>query len=162
MVRQNIISLIDFFYPPFKRLMPLQTFRYAACGGTNVVLDITLFFTLYNFVFHKQIVDLGFIAFQPHIAAFIFSFFITFPIGFLLSKYIVWTESSIKGHVQLFRYFVIVMMNLLMNYFFLKLFVEYLHIYPTIAKLITTVIVILFSYLSQKHYSFRVKAVPAK
>ena len=162
MVRQSIISLIDFFYPLFKRLMPLQTFRYAACGGTNVALDISLFFILYNFVFHKQIVDLGFIAFQPHIAAFIFSFLITFPIGFLLSKYIVWTDSSIKSHVQLFRYFVIVMMNLLLNYFFLKLFVEYLHFYPTIAKLITTVFLILFSYLSQKHYSFRVKAVPAK
>lgn len=157
MIKQGIITLIDFFYPPFKRLMPLNTFRYAACGGANVVLDISLFFILYNFVFRKQVVELGLIAFQPHIAAFLFSFCITFPVGFLLSKYIVWTDSTIKGHVQLFRYFVIVMMNLLLNYFFLKLLVEYFHIYPTISKLITTVIVISFSYLSQKHYTFKVK-----
>ncbi|MEO6733117.1 MAG: GtrA family protein [Ferruginibacter sp.] len=135
--------------------MPLNTFRYAACGGANVVLDITLFFILYNFVFQKQIVHLGFVAFQPHTAAFLFSFFITFPIGFLLSKYIVWTDSNMKGHVQLFRYFVIVLMNILLNYFFIKTFVEYFHVYPTIAKLMTTVIVIVFSYLSQKHYTFK-------
>ncbi|MEP7111292.1 MAG: GtrA family protein [Ferruginibacter sp.] len=158
MIKFSIISLIDFFYPPFKRLMPINTFRYAACGGVNVVLDISLFFIFYNFVFRKQIVELGFIAFQPHIAAFVFSFLITFPVGFLLSKYIVWTDSTIRGHVQLFRYFLIVMLNVVFNYSFIKLFVEYFHIYPTIAKMMTTVIVIIFSYLSQKHYTFRVKS----
>ena len=159
MVKRSIISVIDFFYPPFKGLMPINTFRYAACGGANVALDISLFFVLYNFVFKKQVVQLGFIAFQPHIAAFLFSFLITFPVGFLLSKYVVWTDSNIKGHVQLFRYFLIVLMNVLLNYIFIKLFVEYLHVYPTIAKLITTVIVIIFSYLSQKHYTFKVRPV---
>ncbi len=157
MVRNGITTLIDFFYPPFKKLMPLHTFRYAACGGANVSLDISLFiFSLY-FIFHKQNFDIGFIVFKPHIAAFLFSFIFTFPIGFLLSKYIVWIDSSVKGRVQLFRYFVIVMMNLLFNYFLITFFVEYLHVYPTIAKLLTTVIVIIFSYLSQKHYTFKVK-----
>jgi putative flippase GtrA len=136
--------------------MPLQTFRYAACGGANVALDITLFFIFYNFVFHKQIVHLGFIYFQPHIASFLLSFTITFPVGFLLSKYIVWSSSTLKGHVQLFRYFLIVVMNLLMNYFFIKVLVEYLFFYPTIAKMVTTVIVVTFSYISQKHYTFKV------
>jgi putative flippase GtrA len=159
MVRNNILSIFRFFYPPFQKFMPWHTFRYAACGGINVALDITLFFISYNFIFKKQILELGFIAFQPHIAAFFFSFFITFPIGFLMSKYIVWTDSIVKGRIQLFRYFVIVMMNIFFNYVFIKLFVEYFHIYPTIAKLMTTVIVIIFSYLSQKHYTFKVKAV---
>ncbi len=158
MVKTGILSLIDFFYPPFKRLMPINTFRYAACGGGNVALDISLFFVFYNFVYRKQVLELGFIAFQPHIAAFLSSFIITFPVGFLMSKYIVWTDSNIRGHVQLFRYFVIVLMNLLFNYFFIKLFVEYFRVYPTIAKLMTTVLVVIFSYLSQKHYTFKVKA----
>lgn len=157
MVKHGIISLIDFFYPPFKRLVPLNTFRYAACGGANMVLDILLFIISLHFIFHKEILDLGFIAFKPHIAAFLFSFLISFPTGFLLSKYIVWTGSPIKGHVQLFRYFLIVMMNLLLNYFFIKLFVEYFHFYPTISKVITTVIVVIFSYVSQKHFTFKVK-----
>ncbi len=159
MIRNSITSFIEFFYPLFQRLMPLHTFRYAACGSANVVLDITLFFISYNFIFKKQILELGFIAFQPHIAAFLLSFLITFPVGFLMSKYIVWTDSQVKGRIQLFRYFVIVMMNLVFNYIFLKLFVEYFHIYPTIAKMITTLIVIIFSYISQKHFTFKVKAL---
>lgn len=156
-MRDIILALIDFFYRPFKKVMTLQTFRYAACGGSNMALDIFLFFIFYNFIFDKQILHLSFIAFEPHTAAFLGAFCITFPIGFLLSKYIVWTNSIVKGHVQLFRYFVIVVTNLLFNIFSIKLLVEFFHFYPTIAKIITTTISVLFSYLSQKHFTFKVK-----
>lgn len=151
-----IISIIDFFYQPFRRVMPLHTFRYAACGGGNVLLDITLYFIAYNFILQKQILNLGFIAFQPHVAAIFMSLLITFPIGFLLSKYVVWTGSNIRGRVQFFRYMLVTLVNLLLNYIFIKLFVEHLNIYPTIAKICTTALVIIVSYLSQKHFTFRV------
>ena len=156
-MRDTILALVDFFYPSLRKIMPLQTFRYAACGGSNMILDISLFFIFYNFVFQKQILQWGFIAFEPHTAAFLGAFCITFPIGFLLSKYIVWTTSNVKSHIQLFRYFVIVILNLLFNIFFIKLFVEYFYFYPTIAKMVTTAISVLFSYLSHKHFTFKVK-----
>ena len=101
-----------------------------------MALDIFLFFICYNFVFQKQIVQLGFFAFQPHTAAFLTAFCITFPIGFLLSKYIVWTNSMVKSHVQLFRYFVIVMVNLLFNVLFIKLLVEYFTFIRPLQKLL--------------------------
>lgn len=157
MIQQQIKSLIEFFYPPFNRLMPINTFRYAVCGCINVLLDVGLFYIFYNFVFQKQNIEIGSFVFKPHIAAFLGSFFITFPIGFFLSKYVVWSTSNVKGHIQLFRYFVMIMMNFLLNYVFLKLFVEYFHIYPTISKIMTTGIVVIFSYLTQKHYAFKVR-----
>ena len=44
MPKDRIIAFIDFFYPPFRKLMPEQTFRYAACGGANTVLGLTIYF----------------------------------------------------------------------------------------------------------------------
>jgi putative flippase GtrA len=155
MAKKWIISFIDFFYPPFSRFMPLQTFRYAACGGTNTLLDIFVFFISFNFILHKQDLNLGFIVFKPHIAAFIMSFCVSFPTGFFLMRNIVFTESVLQGRVQLFRYFVLVVICLLLNYIFIKLFVEQCHIYPTVAKIFTTVIVVSFSYLTQKNYTFK-------
>jgi putative flippase GtrA len=152
-----ILKIIHFCYLPFRSLLPLKTFKYMACGGGNMVLDVLLFFLCYNFVFQKQLMVLNFYTFQAHTASFLVAFCITFPIGFLLSKYIVWTTSPVKSHVQLFRYFVIVMINLLFNIFFIKLLVEYFHFYPTISKVITTTLSILFSYISSKHYTFKVK-----
>ncbi|MHA4810603.1 GtrA family protein [Flavitalea flava] len=135
--------------------MPIQTFRYAACGGGNTFLDILVFFLSYNFILHKQDLNLGFIVFKPHIAAFIISFCVSFPTGFFLMRNVVFTQSTLHGRVQLFRYFVLVVICLLLNYVFIKLFVEQFHIYPTVAKMLTTIIVVSFSYLTQKNYTFK-------
>ena len=155
MLRNRIITLIDFFYPPFNRLMPLQTFRYAACGGSNMALDISVFYISYHYILHERILDLGFIAFRPWSAALGMAFCISFPVGFLLSKYIVFSASELRGRIQLFRYMLVVAVNLILNYSFLKIMVEYMNFYPTLARIFATAIIVTFSYLSQKHFTFK-------
>jgi putative flippase GtrA len=59
--------------------------------------------------------------------------------------------------VQLFRYLLLYVFNLGINYLLLKVFVESLHIYPTIAQVITTVIIVLFSYVAQRNFTFRIR-----
>ncbi|MGI8582653.1 MAG: GtrA family protein [Chitinophagaceae bacterium] len=154
-MQKKIKEFIDYFYPPFKRLMPIRTFRYAVCGGSNMLLDVLIYYISYNFILHKQILDLGFIAFKPHIAALWMAFIVSFPVGFLLSKYIVFHTSQLKGRIQLFRYILIVAVNLVLNYAFLKTLVEYMNFYPTIARIFTTCILVTFSFLSQKHFTFK-------
>jgi len=46
--------------------------------------------------------------------------------------------------------------NLALNYLLLKVLVELLHIYPVLAQIITTIIIIAFSYVAQRHFTFRV------
>src|ERR1700709_398452 len=104
--------------------MPLQTFRYAVCGGSNMLLDIFIFYISYNFILRKQIVNLGFIALKPYTAALGIAFMFTFPIGFFLSKYIVFNSSLLRGRVQFFRYILIVAVNLSLNYSIIKIMVE--------------------------------------
>lgn len=135
--------------------MNLQTFRYAASGGGNVLVGFLVYFISYKYVLQEKMLHFGFYAFKAHVAALFISFCVTFPIGFFMSKYVVFSDSRIKGSVQLFRYFMICMFNLALNYILLKILVEKLNIYPTIAQVITIAIVILFSYLAQRHFSFK-------
>lgn len=137
--------------------MPLQTYHYAACGGANTAVSLGTYFVSYNYIFKKQVFDLGFIAFQPHIAALFLSFIVAFPVGFYLSMYVTFHGSYLKRRVQLFRYFIVVMLCMLINYVLLKIFVEVFHWYPTPSQVLTTVFVILFNYFSQRHFSFRKK-----
>jgi putative flippase GtrA len=150
-----IDNTLDFFYPLFRRFFDPTTFRYAACGGVNTVFDIFLFFLSYNFILDKQSLDLSFILISPHIAAFLMAFLVSFPTGFLLMRFIVFTASPLRGRVQFFRYLITVSVSLFLNYFFLKLLVEHVHLYPTVSKIITTFFVIAFSYVSQRHFSFK-------
>lgn len=155
LLKVRIIAFIDFFYPLFSRFMPLQTFRYAACGGSNTLLDIFMYWVSFHFILRERIVHLGFLTISPYIASFILSFCVSFPTGFFLMRNIVFPESTLHGRVQLFRYFMLVMICLGLNYIFIKLFVEQCHLYPTVAKVLTTVIVVAFSYLTQKHFTFK-------
>jgi putative flippase GtrA len=135
--------------------MDRKTFRYLACGGGNTLLDILLYFVSYNFILDKKVVHLPFVAISPHIGAFIIAFLITFPIGFMLMRHVVFHDSILRGRVQLVRYVMMVAVCILLNYVFLKLFVEEFHFYPTVAKILTTMIVVVFSYLTQRHFTFK-------
>jgi putative flippase GtrA len=154
-LREHILSLINWFYPPFKKYIPEETFRYAVCGGSNTVLDIFLYFISYNYILRKHILDLKIIAISPHIASFMIVFPVTFTTGFILSKYITFSHSELEGRIQLFRYGLTVFVCILLNYIFLKLFVDYFGFYPTLSKILTTGIVIIYSYFSQKHFTFK-------
>jgi len=154
-LRKTIEGVLDFFYPFFRRFMDKTTFRYAACGGANTVFDILLFFVSYHFILRKQMVELSFLVVSPHIAAFLMAFLISFPVGFLLMRFIVFQDSYLKGRIQLFRYFLSVCVSLFLNYVFLKILVEKMHFFPTVSKIITTFFVVGFSYMAQKHFSFK-------
>ena len=154
-IRNLINRIIDWFYPPFSRFIPIETFRYAASGGANMVLDIILYFLVFHFALHERNLDLGLVVISPHIAAFLIVFPITFTTGFMLAKYITFTQSPLRGKKQLFRYGLSVGGSILLNYILLKFFVEYMHIYPTPSKMLTTVIVVIYSYLAQKFFTFK-------
>ncbi len=160
-IRNFILRIIDWFYFPFLQFIPREIFRYAATGGFNTLFDLTLYFVFYRYVLDKQIVDLGFVAISAHIAAFLMVFPITFTSGFLLAKYVTFRASELHGRIQLFRYGVTVFGSIILNYIFLKLFVEYFGWYATFSKAVTTVIVVMFSYFSQRHFSFKTEGTPA-
>ena len=77
--RDLILPIIDFFYPPFRRLMNLQTFRYAASGGANTLFGFFIYFISYKYILEEKELHFGFYAFKAHIAALFISFCVTFP-----------------------------------------------------------------------------------
>src|SRR3954470_16268793 len=131
-IKGAIFSVLDIFYPIFKRFMPLQTYHYAACGGSNTLLGIVLYYISYNFILNKHLVHIGPLTITPHIMALFLSTGITLPIGFYLSMYVVFHGSYLRRRIQFLRYFLVALCCLMMNYVLLKLFVEVLHWYPTL------------------------------
>lgn len=155
-MKDNIHSFLDVFYPIFRRFMPLETFRYAACGGINTLFGLAVFYCSITWVFPDKIVQFGFIALESYSAALLISGFSSFCLGFILNKYIVFIGSNLKGRIQLFRYFLSFAFNLFLNWMLLKGLVEYLGLEAFLGQLLTTTVVITASYFSQKHFSFRV------
>ena len=158
-IARYITKIIDFFYQPFSRLCSEEFFRYGACGAGNMVLDWVLYFIMYNFVVGHELVYFNLFnrewCLTPHIAALCIVFPITLLTGFWLNKYVTFRQSDLKGWRQFLRYISIVAVNLAINYFGLKLFVDVCAVYPTPSKMIITVLTVAISYFGQKYYSFR-------
>ena len=160
---QIITKIVDFFYRPFIKYIPQQLFRYAACGGGNMVLDWVLYFLIYNFVIGHELVyitlpfasNLSPICLTPHILTFLIVFPITLLTGFWLNRNITFTQSSLRGYKQLWRYILIVALNLLVNYLGLKLCVDILGFYPTPSKMLITLVTVAISFFGQKYFSFK-------
>jgi putative flippase GtrA len=155
-VGQRIRSFLKIFYKPiFNKFLPEETYFYAVSGGLNLVLDIFLYSVFYHYVLHEQIFRIGNIAISSHIAAFILVFPITFSTGFLLAKFVTFTESQIKGTKQLIRYGISVGGSILLNYLLLNLFHNYFEIEAVMSKVITTFIVVIYSFIIQKFFTFK-------
>lgn len=149
-MQRLIRTIIDFFYRPFARFIPAELFRYAACGGGNVVLDWVLYFL----TFHALLL-LPDIPVRPHTLAFFIVFPITLYTGFWLNRHITFTSSTLRGRTQLIRYSMIVALNLAVNYAGLRLLVEGFGWYPTPSKVTITIITVCISFFGQKYFSFR-------
>ena len=161
---QIITKIIDFVYSLFQKYVPREIFRYAACGGGNMVLDWVLYFLTYNFIIGHELVYIDLPVFQspdfqvcltPHIASLCIVFPITLLTGFWLNKHVTFTQSTLHGARQLARYIMIVAVNLAVNYFGLKLLVEHFAWYPTPSKICITLLTVIISFLGQKYFTFR-------
>ncbi len=138
-----------------QKLITPQIWRYGICGATNVLFDWVLYFVLYNFVICHRNVNLIVVTLSPHIAALAFSVPVSLTTGFYLQRHISFPESTLHRHTQIWRYVSVYIVNILLNYVFLKLFVDALGFFPTPSKILTTFIVTIFSFLAQKHFTFR-------
>ena len=136
--------------------MPAQTFRYAVCGGINTLLGLLIYYIGFHYIFDKENFDAGIIVFKPHNASLFLAGCFSFTFGFILNKFLVFSDSYLKGRIQLFRYFLSFILNLVVNYFILNLLVEYLHVEAFTSQVIATIIVIILSYITQKNFTFRV------
>ncbi len=121
-------------------------------------MGLLVYYVSFKYLFAEKVFHFGIYAFKGHIAALIVSFCVTFPVGFFMSKYVVFSDSNMKGRIQLFRYLMVCLFNLALNYLLLKIMVEKFNIYPVLAQVLTICIVVLFSYVAQRNYSFRILA----
>jgi hypothetical protein len=60
-----MLPIIDFFYPPFRKVMNLQTFRYAASGGANTLLGFLIYIISYEYIFKGREFHFEFMRSRP-------------------------------------------------------------------------------------------------
>ena len=153
---EKIGALIDLFYVrPLSRFVSHTMFRYAVCGGVNMVLDVVWYYIIYHYIVAQHFIDLGVVVMSPHVASLVVVFPITFFTGFWLNRNVAFRSVEVGQGRQLLRYALSVVGSIMLNYVCIKLFVEVAGIWPTPAKALTTVVSVVYSYLAGRYFTFR-------
>lgn len=164
-LKDLIITVIDFCHIPFAKIIPKQTFRYIACGGTNTVLGLLLYSFLFVHVFHQAeyLNVFGDFKITSRVAAWAIQFCFNLPVGFLLSSYVVFPESQIHGRVQLFRYIMSTIIFIVMSYVLTKVFAIAIPVVRAdIANIFVALITTVLSYLTQRFFTFKITEEPVE
>ena len=138
----------------------IYTGRFLSFRSISTFEVWVLYFLIYNFVIGHELVYIILpfnyqLCLTPHILTFLIVFPITLFSGFWLNRNITFTQSSLRGYKQLWRYILIVALNLLVNYLGLKLCVDILGFYPTPSKMLITLVTVVISFFGQKYFSFK-------
>lgn len=153
---QAITKAVDFFYlKPLRRFVPLVTFRYVVCSGTNMLLGWLLYGLFYRFVIHPEEIDLGLIVMSRHVFVLFLQFPITFLAGFWLNRNVTFALSELSGRIQFFRYILQNAGSFVLMYLMLKILVEWCGVYPPVARPVADAVVVIYSYLTARFFTFR-------
>ncbi len=148
-------DFLHFFHRPFGRVLTQEQFRYLSCGAFVAILDVMMFSFVYNILLHRQPLHLGGMNVQSHVAALWIPFPVGFLISYLLSRYVVFHQTTLKSTTSVFRYTLLVVACQVLNYLLIKFFVEVCVFPAIVSKILCTVLVALFSYVAQRYFTFK-------
>ena len=152
-----IRAFLDFFYPLVSKIFDKTTYYYAVAGSTNLVLGWVLFWVLDHWAINSKTVELP--LFEHPVRSYsviaaicgVFSFLF----GFLMMRYVVFTESQLKGRVQFFRYGLSALISATVNWTLIKLMVDTFAWNASLCNVFASVVVVTISYFLQRKFSFR-------
>lgn len=150
-------AFLDIFYPLVSKLMDRTTYYYAVAGSTNLVLGWLMFALLDLYVFQNKIITLPLLDHPVHsytLVAGICAVF-SFLFGFTMMRYVVFTESQLKGRVQFFRYGLSALISATVNWILIKLMVDTFAWNATLCNVFASVVVVTISYFLQRKFSFK-------
>src|SRR5688572_22019907 len=101
-----------------RTILENKIIRYFLSAGVATGVDVTVYFLAYNFIYEKQDIHLfDLVTLSAPTGSLVLSYTCGLVTNFLITKYLVFTESDLRGIHQLARYILVAILILIMNYF---------------------------------------------
>lgn len=158
MLYRIINYILQLIYPIFRSVFPYELFAYLAVGAMNTALNIIIFAIIYNYIALLPEMHIHGYSIANYTIALLVAFIATAPTGYWLARHFAFTKSKTQRVLlQFIKYLVVVVQGLISDYLILKALIVVFNVYPTIAKIISTIIVLSLNYILQKFFTFQVR-----
>lgn len=138
------------------RLAQNKLFRYFISAGLATWVDITVYFLSFNYLYQKSDISI----FNLYtVSAATASLFLSYTMGlltnFMITRYLVFNDSELEFHKQLFRYVLVAVLVLAMNWLLMRLLIRGFDWWPTLARATSALAIGMLSFVIHKTFSFR-------
>lgn len=142
--------------PFMKRAMKNEVVRFFLSAGVGFLVDTLVYFLVYNYLFNKHGVTIYGHRMKGVTASLVISFSCQVITNFLITKYLVFSESDLKSRKQFFRFSLVAVLGFIANLLLLKLLVGF-DVYAPLARILAAVSLGAASYFVHKFFSFKIK-----
>lgn len=130
--------------------------RYFFAAATATVVDVFVFWFVFNKVLHQNNHDLlGLMVLKAPTLSLICGFSCGLITNFTITKFFVFNQSEAKTRWQLLRFIMVAVVVLVCNYYFMWFLTAQLKWYATISRAVSAVTVGIFSFTAHKFFSFK-------
>lgn len=137
------------------RFFQKKIVRFFLSAGIAAVIDVLTYYTVINFIINHSAVTIN----KETISAHEFSLFISYTVGvvsnFLITKYAVFNDSTLKSRQQFTRFAIVAIIGFFANYGLLRFFVEYCGLWPTLSRITSALSLGFASYFIHKGFTFK-------
>jgi putative flippase GtrA len=136
------------------RLIKNQVARFILSAGTGFLVDISAFDLFYHNLFEQKTYTFWTLTLGNYTLSLAISFFLGVVVNFLMTRYIVFSESILPPVKQFVRFCSVAIIGYFANLFVLKLFITRFQIDPPVARIMAALSLFFASFFIHKAFSF--------
>jgi putative flippase GtrA len=131
-----------------------QVARFVISAGLGFLVDISAFYLFYHNLFTQRTYTLFTVTLRNFSLSLGISFFLGVLVNFLVTKFLVFSESTTSTSKQFFRFVAVAILGFFANLMVIEIFVHSFNIYPPIARIAAALSLFFASYFVHKFFSF--------
>lgn len=134
-----------------------KVLRYFLSAGVATLVDVSMYFIAFDYIYEKiDIQVFNSFTISAATASLLLSYTMGLITNFLITKFLVFHESDLETHKQLFRYVLVAILVLVLNYLLMRFLIRNLEWFPTVARAVSAISIGVLSFIIHKTFSFRV------
>lgn len=136
------------------KLLNNQVFRFVISAGTGFLVDVSAFYLFYHNLLVRHTYQIFSLTVRNSTLSLALSFFMGVIVNFLITRYMVFTESKLSAYKQFVRFASVACLGFLANLAIIKILIQDFGIYPPVARIGAALSLFFASFFVHKAFSF--------
>jgi putative flippase GtrA len=137
-----------------RKIFDNQVFRFVVSAGAGFLVDVSAFYLFYHNLLTQHTYQIFSFTIRNSTISLAISFCMGVIVNFLITRYMVFTESKLSFYKQFIRFASVASIGFFANLGVIKILIQVFKIYPPVARIGAALSLFFASYFIHKVFSF--------